>query len=140
MSRIDNSGMGGFLNPPGHPEHNYSVKYYDGSCCLSTAAREQGDWIELEVRQEAKKLLSDWESKNSHKKPDSTWVKKTLAYFKHCYFNPDINVNGWDALHLLIDRNKDPMQHIDTHAGVHFIRKFYPKYKPKAKDFTGTWG
>ena len=46
---IHNSGVGGFLNPPNHAEHEYSVRSYtngrlDGIMSLSTAASESYVW------------------------------------------------------------------------------------------------
>jgi hypothetical protein len=79
----------------------------------------------------AKKMLDDWQHPIDHE-----WVLQVLGFFKGCYAGSQ----GWAVPVLVLDK-RDPMEHIDKHAGVHFIRKFYPDYVPTLEDFRDAyWG
>lgn len=63
--RIVREGIGGFLNPPTHPEHTFSMQTdlrrrpeNRGSMCLSAAAA--CEWLDSAARNQAAKLLDEW--------------------------------------------------------------------------------
>lgn len=129
-------GCGGFLNPPTHPEHTNSVVGRDFIISLSTAAK--ADWLADDVREKAAKLLTDWE--NNKPAIDMEWVRQVLAYFNGCYRGEGDEGVCWQASNLRIDMKIDPLYNADVHAGVHWIRSFYPDYHPVRDDFGGVWG
>lgn len=146
--KIINQGMGGFLNPPGHPEHNYSVQTdlrrkpeNRGSMALSYALKSST--VDSLTLARVMTLLSAWEAT----KPPLTdpavkdWIRQVLGYYKGCFnFQPEIET-GWHAGSLTIDSNLDPLENADFHAGVHLIRRYYSEYKPTAEDFANAyWG
>jgi hypothetical protein len=141
-------GMGGFLNPPGHPEHTSHVetdleRRPDNRGALSLSAAVDCEWIVPGIRNEAKRKLDEW----SANRPalDSVevqaWVRQVLGYFKGCYGDP--NKNGdirWNASELIIDK-RDPLSNTDDHAGVRAIRQYYPEFTPTAEHFAqARWG
>lgn len=147
--RIVNQGMGGFLNPPGHPEHTRSVEFdlrrkpeNRGSMSLSHAL--ECDWLDGLTKAQARRLLEVW---SLQKRPlsDSTvqdWIQQVLGYFRGCYAGQNAKgEQSWNVSDLRIDQNVDPLLNADIHAGVHLIRKYYPEYSPKAEDFKQAyWG
>jgi hypothetical protein len=145
-SRIIQTGMGGFLNPPGHPEHKLFVetdlrRRPENRGGTSLSAAEVCEYIDQETRTEAARLLADWEhSKPPLDTPDiRDWVAHVLGYFRNCYIG--MGDRPWDAANLRIMPDADPLLNADIHAGVHFIRQFYPEYQPTAADFEAAyWG
>src|SRR5688500_14346991 len=81
---VSNEGMGGFLNPPSHPEHTYSIREYrggreTGSYSLSSAL--ECEYLPYEVRNVARRILNDWQAGT----PDESWLASVYNYFRHCY-------------------------------------------------------
>jgi hypothetical protein len=151
--RIVNSGVGGFLNPPGHPEHTHSVETdlrrkpeNRGSMSLSYAVKSQ--WLDSGTFAEAMTLLLAWAVNKLPLTAPAVkdWILQCLGYFRGCYNfrfggTPADNEAGWEAGNLTIDQGLDPMKNADFHAGVHHIREFYPDYTPRAVDFQRAyWG
>jgi hypothetical protein len=137
--KIINSGMGGFLNPPTHPEHTFSVHSTDGdtfSMSLSSAAA--AEWLEPRVKARAKGILKRWTPLPLEDQQVKDWIYQVLGYFSGCYRGED---GSWNASDLKIDKTLDPIANADKHAGVNCIRKYYPEYVPTADDFKNAyWG
>lgn len=149
VGRIVKRGMGGFLCPPGHPEHDWSVEYdlrrrpeNRGSCGLSYA--RVSVWLDDAVKAAAKKLLDDWAANKLPLNDPAVvrWCREVLGYFAGCYAgDPALGDDKWNVAKLCIDRAVDPVLHADIHAGVHLIRKYYPEFAPSAEDFAqAKWG
>jgi hypothetical protein len=145
--KIVASGQGGFLNPPTHPEHSFSVRSIHGfsfGISLESAATET--WLDDSVRLAARRMLDRWKRPEIESETIQAWIKEVLAYFRNCYgADPVVTYTfhvptNWNASKLVINADADPVANADLHAGVHFVRKYYPEYVPKADDFTGTWG
>jgi hypothetical protein len=137
--RIVKGGVGGFLNPPGHPEHDYSVREYGGreevgSSSLSSAITSS--WISSEIKTKAKDLLAEWEAQKGE--PDRNWVHQVLGYFAGCF--KGTSKTPWNASDLIIDK-RDPFLDQEAHAGINFIREYYPDFKATLEDFKlAKWG
>lgn len=139
--RIRNQGMGGFLNPPNHPEHTQSVEGGGYSMSLSEAVKPSSDWLKATTVKRAKALLDSWEPLPINHEDTITWIHQILGYFKDCYKGN--GENPWDTSNIRILPRKDPMwfSWYDRHVGVHFIRMYYPEYKPTDNDFANAkWG
>lgn len=152
-ARVTSGGMGGFLCPPGHPEHSYHVETdlmrrpeNRGGMNLSSAV--ESDWLEEdapEARNAARALLLAWECE---KKPIADpevqdWIAHVLGYFRGCYKGPGNEPECWHASDLHIHQGADTLPGADwrKHAGVHLIQNYYPDYKPCADDFARAyWG
>ena len=141
-------GMGGFLNPPTHPEHTSHVEldlrrrpWNRGGMSLSYATGE-GSGVHPETRSAAQRILGDWKPPPIESPEVQDWIASVLGYFKGCYVGQDAEGKpSWNASDLRIDAGVDPVLNADLHAGVHLIRKYYPEYTPTAEDFKRAyWG
>lgn len=141
-----NEGMGGFLNPPGHPEHNWSVRTRnDGSCySLSYAANSDGMPVSNAAKTAAQTKLNEWQPLPLNAPETKKWICQILGYFNGCYQgNPELGEESWHTNRIVIDREKtlDPVVNQNIHCGVHFIRKWYPGYVATEEDFRlAKWG
>jgi hypothetical protein len=153
--KIVAQGMGGFLTPPGHPEHSYSVQtdlrrrpWNRGSMSLSFAAT--CEWLDPFTKRQAKDMLDRWQRERpgialrglAIKSDLLDWVQQVLGYFRGCYRNPSAPADKqWDCGNLIIDQKRNPLDYIGDHAGVNLIRRYYPEYVPTPEDFAGAyWG
>ncbi len=146
--RVSNrSGMGGFLNPPGHPEHNSHVetdlrrrKCNRGGMSLGAAV--DCEWLDDATRNHARRILDRWEAPPIGSPEIVDWVSQMLGYFRTMYRNPEATGEcAWHVSDMIVDPKRDPLANADDHAGVHFIRGYYPDYMPTADDFAGAyWG
>ena len=144
-ARIVTPGMGGFLNPPGHPKHSFHVAWGkssrdDGACSLTHAVGDGARYLPEAIVEKARALLYEWEQEKGDPEPD--WVHKMLGYFRNCYRNPTWQGDEqWHGDKVIIDSSRDPIVSADDHAGVHHIRSFYPDFMPSRDDFAKAyWG
>ena len=137
--KIVNQGMGGFLNPPTHPEHDWSVesvKRHDFSMSLTCAV--SCEYLDEETKDKAFKILKDWKKPKLKSQEVQGWIYQVMGYFRNCYQGED---GSWKAGELTVDSKLDPMLNQDIHAGVHFIRRFYPGFKLKQSHLDNAyWG
>jgi hypothetical protein len=144
---IVREGMGGFLCPPGHPAHTFSV--FEGPrnnprSMTSLEGTIGAEWFSEKVRAEAKALLDGWAAeKPAIDSPEvQEWILQVLGYFRGCYRNPGIDgLRQWAASDLIINSDRNPLEYLDDHAGVRLIRQYYPGFAPTAAHFGGAyWG
>jgi len=140
--RIAKGGMGGFLNPPTHPEHDWHAEQAARdprwSTALSGAAKDPN--IDAATRNAAAELLASWRRPPLDSPEIQDWIAQVLGYFRGCFRNPQAGDRQWHASDLIIDK-RDPVANADDHAGVNLIRRFYPEFKPTAEHFAGAyWG
>lgn len=141
-SRIVRSEMGGFLNPPTHPEHYYSVR---GECgCTSLSAAVDSEYVDETTRAKAKQLLDDWRPPALDSPKVKDWIYRVLGYYKGIYKGDGPEPECWNASNLKSLRtNPGDLDSFDdeSNAGVHHIRRFYPEYAPTASEFEHAyWG
>lgn len=121
---IRKDGMGGFLNPPGDPEHFYHVHGYHVDMSLSAALTDS------DVPEGIKAAIRDLYAQNTSENT-AEWRSQVHSYFRHCY-SPD--GQDWNVSNVVIDKT-DSLP-VDRNCAVHWIRKFYPDYDPyKAGDW-----
>lgn len=145
---IQSRGMGGFLNPPGHPEHTHSVEFdlhrrADDRGSMSLGSAVESEWLDDAIRSRAKAMLDEWASNKASLESEEVqaWVRRVLGYFRGCYRNPEAGAEQWHAGKLIIDQKRDPIANADDHAGVNLIRKYYPEFQPTATHFAeAKWG
>lgn len=129
-------GAGGFLNPPTHPEHTMSVQGKDMSCSLTYAAEN----LESPLKEQCQFILDNWVPLSLEDPAIQIWIRQVLGYFKDCYQGRGNEETSWYAGNLHIEA-RDPMVNQDLHAGVHFIRKYYPEFEPTEIHFIeAKWG
>lgn len=159
--RVVRGGMGGFLNPPGHPEHDWSVETdlrrrpeNRGSMSLSHAVT--CEWLDAATRAAARAKLASWVAPSLSAPEVVDWVRSVLGYFKSMYGDPRVpEPERWHCEHLRTvypdGGDMEKVMRLDTadghpviffeHAGVHFVRNYFPEYVPSAEDFAGAyWG
>lgn len=88
-ARINKSrGMGGFLNPPTHPEHTMSVETdltrrpeNRGSMSLSYALKQE--YISPILKEQIKALLDNWEKNKLPLESEESqqWIEECIQYF-----------------------------------------------------------
>jgi hypothetical protein len=97
------------------------------------------EWLDDVTRSTAKRLLLKWQAPPLDYADVREWILQVLGYFATMY-----NLTGkdnWDVAKLTVDPALDPVANADKHAGVHFIRKYYPHYMPTMDDFVNAyWG
>ncbi len=145
--KIANGGAGGFINPPGHPEHDWHVetdlrRRPENRSAMSLSYAVDSPLLDEATRAAAAMMLADW----IVSKPPLTdpavvdWIRQCLGYYAGC-FNFQGNEAGWHCQNLTIDSDVDPLENAEFHAGVHRIREFYPDYTPCRLDFLRAyWG
>jgi len=141
--KLVNEGMGGFLNPPGHPEHNWSIRStYGDTFSMSLSSAAESDWLEVRAKGKAIGKLRSWKPLPIESEPMQEWIAQVLGYFKGCYSGQDEKGEpSWNCSHLRIQPEVDPVLNADLHAGVNLIRKYYPAFTPTAEHFAGAyWG
>lgn len=153
--RIVRRGTGGFLNPPTHPEHEWGVETdlrrkpeNRGSMSLGQAAKST--WLDEATRNAARARLIAWSvSRPALDDPRiQDWILQVLGYFHDCYKGEGPECWHADKLRILPPQVPNgwgeyppPPPPVDEHAGVHYIRKFYPEFTPTGKQFARAyWG
>lgn len=125
----DGHGMGGFLCPPGHWNHEYTLTGYDGGrlkrdpdslCGIEYALTDEAgasDAIKARVR----KIIADATLVDS-----DMWERSVYGYFRNSYSPEDMNRNVSRAI-------IDPANTItpDRHLAVLCIREYFPDHKPR---------
>lgn len=143
---IVREGAGGFLNPPGHPEHKLSVetdlkraKHNRGSMSLRAAA--ECDWLDDNTRRRAQDELNRWEPLPLDSDEIQDWIAQVLGYFRNCYRGEGDEPECWNAGNLRILNPDEEALPYDLHAGVRLIRRYYPDFQPSPNDFERAyWG
>jgi hypothetical protein len=140
--KLVHQGAGGFLNPPGHPEHEWSVQSVYGdtsSMSLSSAAEHSGD---PKAKAAARAKLAGWKPLPLGDPQVQDWIHQVLGYYKGMYVGMDKGMQqSWAVSDLRNMPDADPVLNQDIHAGVHRIRAYYPGFKPTQYDFqVAYWG
>jgi hypothetical protein len=100
----DGQGSGGFLCPPGHPNHLYTVEgYYGGRvkpvngpdliAGLGYLIADEYHDVPPELRARARKIMRDAELTCSE-----AWVRYVYGYFRNSYSPDGVNRNVSDAI------------------------------------------
>jgi hypothetical protein len=142
--RVVLSGMGGFLNPPTHPEHTHSVetgRRSNPDCCMSLTSAVESEWLDDGTRLAAKTLLDSWKRPAIESPEVQDWILQVLGYFRNCYKGDGPEPECWHAGKLRIINPNTEALPSEIHAGVHLIRQYYPEYQPTRADFEAAyWG
>ncbi|OGH07442.1 MAG: hypothetical protein A2W22_03165 [Candidatus Levybacteria bacterium RBG_16_35_11] len=123
-----NSGMGGFLCPLGHPEHNWCIEEYRGGRCMemySLSSAKGAEYLPPRVRWNSAFLLARWKARHSQDIPDSAWLDQVYTHFNHRYSPDGVNRNAGDC--ILDYKNEQPPEY---HLAYLFVKQFYPDHVP----------
>ena len=144
--KIVEHGAYGFLTPPDHPEHKFTVEtdlhlHPNNRASMSLSYAATSEHIDPATRKAAKEKLSEWE-KNKHPLEHSEtqdWIRQSHGYFKDMFRNPAAGEKQWHASEMLHNPGRDPVKEHEESAAVHHIREYYPEYKPKAEHVSGAY-
>jgi hypothetical protein len=112
---------------------------------MSLSAAVESEWLDVGTRRRARALLDVWEKA----KPDlgnsevQDWVHQVLGYFKNCWRGTGQEPECWHVSNLRMTKSGEVPDgyKVTDHAGVHYIRKFYPDFFPATDHFTQAyWG
>ncbi len=128
-------GMGCHLEPPGHPSYTAHVSEGTGEMSLDCALTSA--LVHESVRVEIRAMLDAYVPPPVTSPSVRRWIAEVLAYYKGCYRNAAAGDRQWYAGYMIIAnaRSVNPMEHVDNHAGVNFVRKYYPDWAPTKEDF-----
>lgn len=118
-----NDGAGGFLNPPGQAEHNYSVQEYRGGHAvgfMSLSYAAESDYLPSKVKLVARRKLESAQGNPT----DEAWIQSVYNYFRNCYSPDGINHNAGDCL-----IGKD--YPAENHLAYLFIKQYDPEHTPR---------
>lgn len=144
--RIRRKGMGGFLNPPTHPEHAMSVetdliRRPENRGSMSLTAAVDAEWLDDATRASAKRILEAWQSPPIESPEVQEWILKVLGYFKGCWKGDGPAPECWNVQNLRMGKGAGPGADLTHHAGVHLIRKYYSDFLPTQEHFDKAyWG
>jgi len=119
--------VGGFMCPPGHPNHTYSVHSYpsararnaDGYYSLDSIL--DADWVPARVRAQAQRIMDAAELVCSE-----LWVRHVYGYFRNMYLS---ETGSRDVSDLVTDpANALPA---GRHAAVALVRQYFPDHQPR---------
>ena len=139
---IVNEGMGGFLNPPGHAEHAYSVREYNvhgpereqSSISLSYAAQHAIEWGHPGIARAAASKLAEQPGTFT---PE--WDRECYAYFANCYAPDGVTR---DVGKCEIRSGQTPALNPEWHLAYLHVRSFFPDARPNIAliENPPTWG
>jgi hypothetical protein len=121
-------GMGSFLCPPGHPNLKYSIiekssrswnAYEVGAYSLDS----DGEWIPAGIRRTAERMLTSAVLIES-----PAWVATVYGYYRNMYAREGVM---WERADQLVG-GKPGDYPDDWHAGVVFVRKYFPDHEVRA--------
>ena len=134
--KIVDGSMGSFLEPPTHPNHRFEIRsVYGDTFGVALSSAVDTEWLDDKTKAEAKKIMDDWTALLISNILVEDWIHQVLGYFKNGYKG-----QSWNVGDLVFD-SRDPVSNQNDHAGVHFIRKYYPQYKLTEADLKQAyWG
>ena len=133
----ESDGAGGFLNPPGDAEHNYSITGYRGGHLVESVSLRYA--LENEYYPRQVKHMARYTLKCNQGTLTDEWVKDVYKYFAHCYSKDGINRNVNDCLtfgKFWNNAEKESEQPAEYHLAYLFIKSFFPEY-PVRRDLMG---
>lgn len=111
-------GMGGFLCPPGHPDHTHAVRNNRSGAMMSVTDAATHRGLPRDVREAAQKLLDAAELRCS-----PLWVRFIYGWQRGMW-TPTGTM--WESTKELTTR----VGPTGRHAAVVFIRQFFPDHRP----------
>lgn len=115
---ILNEGMGGFLNPPGHAEHDFCVRWEKDYLCLSHAVT--CEYLPANLRQQARELLEKHTGTLTEE-----WVQQVYKYFARCYSPDGVDRNVSNCIVTKKGSTELPAEY--SLAYLH-IKQYFPEY------------
>lgn len=100
----ESDGSGGFLSPPGHPHHRYTVEGYFGGKMRPVSGPNfigaldhliEDPWgdVPADVKERAHKIMAE-----ATLEPDEDWIRQVYGYFAHSYSPDGVDRNVSNAV------------------------------------------
>lgn len=131
-----NSGMGGFLNPPGDAEHSWSVAEYRGSrssnyeSMMSLRGALDCDWVPSEVQCVARQKIAEASPQCTEE-----WLQSVYRHFRNCYSPDGENRNAGDCIVYTMNprhaHETNNAQPYERSLAVLFVQKFFPDHEAR---------
>src|SRR6185437_6835037 len=128
ISTGSDQGSGGFMCPPGHPNHTMSAVEYTSARArnpisitgIAYLTTDEADATPA-LRERARKILADAELKCSE-----LWIRHVYGYFKNMY----VPESGSRNISDLVSDPKNVLPP-ERHAAVAMIREYFPDHQPR---------
>lgn len=126
---VSDGGTGGFLCPPGHPSHRYSIvekssDRWNAYVCGTYSLDSDCEWIPDGIRRRATQMLTEAKLVES-----PMWVANVYGYFRSMW-SPDGRM--WADTRELVLGKPDGEYPDEWHAGCVFVRKYFPDHAVRA--------
>lgn len=137
--KIAAGSMGSLLSPPEHPHYSWHVESKFGDTFyMSLHGATESEWLDAETKERAKVILDGYSPPHINAPYVQQWIEEVLRHFRHCYEgDASLGDKRWNAENLLISRGLDPVENQDKHAGIHWIRQWYPDFVATQDHFGG---
>lgn len=135
---IEGDGSGGFLCPPGHPNHRYSLHEFVSPRGRKVIGIFSIDYALLgdhaatpQIKLQVAKIYGKSELVCSEK-----WIRHVYGYFRNCYL-PESGEKAADKLLIVKPGQKDdqgnpiPLPSPERHRAADLIREYFPDHQPR---------
>lgn len=133
--RIVRGGMGGFLAPPGHPTHDWSVEDGPGRdtqrgpsliASLDYAVQNEHGEVPRHLQEHARKLFADAVLVRSE-----AWERQVYGYFRGCYSPDGVNRKVADAVIFPKGTAAELLPPPEHHLAYLLVRTYFPDATPR---------
>ena len=150
--KIVNGSMGSFLCSPYYPSYYYHIKSKNCSIAIikKVYKSKEYSYIPDSIKTKVKEMIEDWyKNRPSLDHPlVKDWIYQILGYFNSCWkLTESSNVSDlhYKNYRTLFDTDEEYYFFLTKvqflHAGINYIKKYYPEYKAIKEDFKKAyWG
>ena len=126
----ENAGAGSFLDPPFAKTHSWGIvegydrgNGYQGYMSVDYVLNDEN--VPASAKAQIRRIIGKVEKTDISAPEIQDWIRQVMGYFNTCYQGEN---GSWSASDLKIDKDADPIENQDKHAGVNLIRKHYPEF------------
>lgn len=127
----DGRGAGGFLCPPGHPAHEYSLEgYWNGKRKANADMYGSIEYV-FDPQSGASDVVRDRVRKIMDSATlvcSENWVRMVYGYFRNCYATEDGDRSASDCI---IPKKGDAPLPDERHLGYLTVREYFPDHEPR---------
>lgn len=127
--RIVRDSMGSFLDPPGSPQHTFSVRGWYGVFATRDADFHGSLWSALDDEycpESVKERIRDL-FKSAELRASDAWLDQVYGYFKNCYAPED---GDRDVQRAIILKPDDEPLPPERHLAYLHVKQWFPDTEP----------